>query len=926
MSSLRDAAEWVVKRISALTRTATNDDLTDSEYMAVDNPSAYTRKITMANLATWVLGRSESLKFFVTTNNPEYVYAITDDADRFLFGIKKDGSVNWAKGLPDWLNSRLSEIDGKVDKAEGQSLVDSIFANGVSVVSNDNYLFAIVDSTGRILFGIDKNGKYELTPYLEKELANKLYFKVDKVGGKGLINDVFADGIEVSSDEHHLLIITDKLNRVLLSVTNEGYIEQLQSGLAEKVNKEVGKSLIDLSFSKAVSFYSDERHLLVVADKNLRCLFAIRDNGELELPFIPDIILEQLNNKVDKVNGKTLLSTKLAETLGINNTTEYLYTITDNFGRFIAGVKVDGTFHINKLSANSLLWSKDNLNELREALAANGVNLASVNQYDWSDANELHIAVPQIAIVNLTSTRALPQYKGDKVNAELEFWDLNGNYFKKKVIIDVQGNSTQWFPKKNFTFDLCNDDWVGDDTFSLKFGRWVEQDSYHLKAFWVDMFRGGIAQAYYKLLDEIWQHKRGPLNVPWLKAKVNSDYLTNRGYGCSYNFGPTAFNERINSGATCHPEGFPCLVHYNGSFWGVYSFAIKKHRKNYHMDKKNYNEILIDGVLHANTFWNGAVNISWNAFELKNPKTLITMDGSKYDGDNPKELIDSSSPSWTNSKDQKNTQKTKQAIQALSNVMPQIISAVNTYGVNSQEVIDLYERYFDVDNLIDYILFSDVILDTDTGANNVLWTTWDGVKWYACPYDIDRVCGTWGGYLTGNAGTSLLNRQGLPTYYIGQNATLRARLVARYAELRTDGIFEQNHLWSICKQWADAVGVDNYEKEWTKWPENIVNNNAVVNMDYWQIVLDSDGNPELSQNGTWSNITNYVIGDEVFYGPGNVSGLGTASGYYKFVCIAPNTNQPPFSELRCRDSLWRLYAWFGRQLQAMDIYYNYTNT
>ena len=54
MPSLIDVAEWVVKRISALTRTATSADLTDSEYMAVDNASAYTRKITVASLATWI--------------------------------------------------------------------------------------------------------------------------------------------------------------------------------------------------------------------------------------------------------------------------------------------------------------------------------------------------------------------------------------------------------------------------------------------------------------------------------------------------------------------------------------------------------------------------------------------------------------------------------------------------------------------------------------------------------------------------------------------------------------------------------------------------------------------------------------------------------------------------------------------------------
>lgn len=66
MPSLSDAVEWVVKRISALTRTATDADLTDNEYMAVDNASAYTRKITVASLATWILGKIKSLTNIAT--------------------------------------------------------------------------------------------------------------------------------------------------------------------------------------------------------------------------------------------------------------------------------------------------------------------------------------------------------------------------------------------------------------------------------------------------------------------------------------------------------------------------------------------------------------------------------------------------------------------------------------------------------------------------------------------------------------------------------------------------------------------------------------------------------------------------------------------------------------------------------------------
>ena len=45
-------------------------------------------------------------------------------------------------------------------------------------------------------------------------------------------------------------------------------------------------------------------------------------------------------------------------------------------------------------------------------------------------------------------------------------------------------------------------------------------------------------------------------------------------------------------------------------------------------------KIQLDGELYYNYLWGG--NIDWTRFEIRNPKDLYCMDGSKYDGDNPK--------------------------------------------------------------------------------------------------------------------------------------------------------------------------------------------------------------------------------------------------------------------------------------------------
>ena len=908
-------------------------------------------------------------------SNDEYLYAIVDPDGRFLFGIQRDGSVEWTKGIPesiqDAVDSILSELSQKVDKEAGKSLINSIFAEGLTVTTTDDYLLLVTDSEDRVVFSIDKSGKIEqlreLEEVVQKKVAGKtvineifsngvsitsdefhlfviqdsvgrILLSVDSTGkveqieelrgvfqgkeaGKSVINKQFADGVSITFDNNNLIVVTDREGRVLFNITNDGTIPQIIELVKDKVDKEAGYSLVPKFIRDLFTVSSDENHLLILNDAAGRLILDITKDGRLELTKDIPSIVDALSKKVDKERGKGLIDNRFEAGLSypVGN---YLHLIVDAIGRFITGIRGDGSidFGTKVNFLQGVNWSSENLTDLQKALAENGINISARNQSDWSNAKSVHIQPPRLSIVNIEMMSALPQYKGDEKTGHIEFWDLNGNYFKKKITIDVQGNSTQWFPKKNFAIDLLNED---DTEFSLKFGDWPEQDSYHIKAWWVDMFRG-LGQVYYELLDEMWAYKRGPLNRPWMQAIVSSERLTNRGYGCEYNYQPDSLDSRIDSGAKCHPLGFPVLVYHNGDFYGVSSFAMKKHRKNYHMNKKTYNEIIVDGVLRVEEFWSGENSIDWTSFELRNPKTLITMSGGSYDGDNPQELIDNTSPAWTASKDQKNTQKTKNYIKAFSNVMPQIEAAVIQYGVDSQEVIDLYNQYFNVDNLIDYILFSDVILDTDTGANNVLWTTWDGVRWYACPYDLDRSCGMWQGFLTGNAGSALLVRRGLPTYYIGQNATFRSRLEARYHELRDGGVFTQDHLWSFAKRWSDSIGVDNYTEEFKRWPQNIVNANAEINTDYWDIVL-VDELPVMSSTGDWSDSTAYNIGDFAFYGPGDVNGLGTASGYYKFVCTSPNTNQPPIKTLKCKDSLWRLYAWFGYQLRAMDLFYNYSN-
>lgn len=274
----------------------------------------------------------------------------------------------------------------------------------------------------------------------------------------------------------------------------------------------------------------------------------------------------------------------------------------------------------------------------------------------------------------------------------------------------------------------------------------------------------------------------------------------------------------------CHPDGFPCIVYLNGEFYGIFSWQLKKQRKNYHMDKSTVEHIHIDGTLYAGNFWNGAIN--WTQFEIRNPNKLYTMDGKKYDGDAPKELIDETSEKYDpDNKDHKRTAQVKKYIQDFVSKFGELQQLYTAYQSNPNNetlsaVKSKYEEIFDWENQRDYLIFSDIIKNSDGFGKNWQWTTYDGVKWWVNAYDLDMSYGGMfnGTYisspLTGHITTSTVYSAGyIPLLY-------NTELEARYAELRRAGIIDTEHILAKLKDWCARIGTANYELEYEKWPNS----------------------------------------------------------------------------------------------------------
>ena len=767
----------------------------------------------------------ESLKFFVVTDNPEYIYAITDKDGVFLFGVKKDGSVEWQKGVPEPIQNIIDEIKLVTDKTK--------------IVSNPEYVYAVTDSEDRFLFGVKPDGSFEWA--------------------KGIPQNIQSE------------------------------IESLYAELDGKVDKEDGKALIDAVFAGGVGISENPEYVYAVTDSNGKFLFGVKKDGNF-------------------VWAKTDL---LHTDKEINP--EFTYALTDSEGKTILGLSNEGLFRMfaKVRFEGGIEWTDGNLTDLEQALKAHGF---SSGQGDWSDSKSVSIPKPKFAIINFSGIESMPTTKTEDAHAYMQFWDCNGNYFKKKVIANAQGNSSLQFVKKNVGFDICNDVWVGDDTFKLKFGDWVPQDSFHLKAYYTDFFRG-LGLVCYDFYKEILDTRPTQVNRTWKMALPLAQDTSNVGEGLGYG-ATTKLVQRIDDGALCFPQGFPCAVYLNGSFYGLFCFQLKKHRDNYMMEKDNKKHIHLDGTLSTN-FFGGTIN--WTQFEVRNPKSLYCMDGSKYDGDNPKELIDPTSASYDpNNSKHVTTYAVKQSIIALANVYS-LVSAAAT-ETDKKAII---EEYFDVDNLIDYQVFGDLIYNLDGFAKNWQWTTWDCHKWYVNAYDLDMAMGA---SFKGDAvhvpvSSHIGNSNGLPSKYILQYYS--SELEERYAELRRAGIADVTHFVNLLSEFTATIGNDFFKAEYEKWNDSPCNRDMVVNTDYWSLKLDG-GKPVIEYTTSdipiYDGNTTYSPGDEVRFNPTEGD---NPLWYYVFTCTAGTTGNVPSPKAGFRDNIWRVKNWLARTISNMDTLYNY---
>lgn len=833
---------------------------------------------------------------FREIESPEFIKVIVDAEDHFLFGIKLDGSIEWSKGIPAPIRAKLQEIinqcqqdktdileainaakeelsasitalqESKVDKEEGKSLIDDEVKECFRVIENEEFIKAIVDSDDKVLLGFYRD-------------SGKPYYP---------LNEMY----HVEQNEEFFAVWLDADGKVVLGIRRDGQIigdihavnalKQVVFAIQEKVGT------IDSNLKELLDVFSlqeNPEYMAVETDADGKILASTNADG---------------SHYIHNAKSETIPE----EFSHIEDSEERMEIVTDVEGKVMSYRDADGKKHehdmeVTNLDVSNLNLQGNSVNNIKDALKANGFDVKA--PVDWSEylsndgKSPLYIPEPRCARINISGIDSMPTTKTTNAKAYFEMWDMQGNYFKKKVIMNAQGNTTMQYPKKSFACDFFDSDWDGD-IFAVKFGDWVAQDSFHFKAQYCDFFKG-ISIVAYKLVQEVWASRSPIYSNPWKKALLGNINITSGSYNGEI---INDLSLQKDTGAKCIPDAFPCIVYLNGEFYGVFDWALKKHRDNYHMNKSLGTNIHLDGgrgpMLSP---------LNWASFEVRNPKGLLTNIATEkgfesYDGDNPKELLGSDTEGYNPSnKKHALSNKVKQSILTFNSMARELNAKTNENG--GEEFLN---KHYDLENLIDFYVLQYVLADEDI-AHNWQWITYDGVKWFICEYDKDRTFGQIYNCPGVRSAEVMLNaadssNADYPFKYLVQYH--KEEIKARYNELKSLGIFTPEHVISLVKNWFNRFPVEAIKLEYKKWAESPSNRDDNVDREHWKIKGSSY---EAQNKDTYDNEKTYAIGETCAYGK-----------FYHviFECIKESTGNPPVTkfydnipyDLGYHDSIWRV--------------------
>ena len=126
-----------------------------------------------------------------------------------------------------------------------------------------------------------------------------------------------------------------------------------------------------------------------------------------------------------------------------------------------------------------------------------------------------------------------------------------------------------------------------------------------------------------------------------------------------------------------------------------------------------------------------------------------------------------------------------------------------------------FDNYYDKVNMVDFYLLINFLVADDCYDKNLQLTTWDSLKWFILPYDLDTIFGLhW-------SGASLAYPSNTPLFdkaiWGKVKTAFDSEIKLRYKELRDNGIFDAKYIYDKFKELEVIFGQDMFKKENNKW-------------------------------------------------------------------------------------------------------------
>jgi hypothetical protein len=734
-----------------------------------------------------------------------------------------------------------SAVDEVVDKASIKDEEGNVQDTPFRVIENEEFIKAVVDSEGRLLFGIYReSGK----PYYPQ-------------------NDMY----HISQSEEFLWVILDTANHPLLGIQQDGTcwaakaqwlddikaIKEALSSIDENLKtfqpKEDGKGLINLDVAGSFFYISNDEYIIAVVDAENRILTGIKYDGE---PYFPNhemysVITNEewlyaiidAENKVlggfraddghmvvggidistfiaNAIIGITDIKERTAHLSEIENE-EYLEVETDAEGKILSSTNVDGSHYIHNVKSETIenKVDKEKSKSLIDSCFADANTVVEdpEDRMDIKTDEEGKIISfrdkegtihEKKAVIEKTVTE---EVVAGKVSSD----DLNNIYKEstnETIYLDKPAFIELWFTgelptdlsderkptslrckfkKEGIVIFECNCTLSiqghGSTNYAKK-GYTFEPYNENGKALSIkfgDMIATDSFQLKAYATDTLHCRDLGGYAL-WHDMIEHLDYPYNK-----FNNIPLTLEQEYNKDAIniedafYAPKGFNCACYINEEFLGLYTLKLKKTRQNYAMFKNNKKQIFLDTYNYKGYFNKG---FSADGWEVKNPK----IKGYEAGG----EISDTE----------------------VLNSITRFFDFTKDFGTQKANV----DEFMVLPHWLVFIIFEEILHSKDINGNNYNVLTWDGLHWSIIPWDIDITLGldAWNHLVK----TDDAYFQG--SVFIGDilkdmRAEYESQIKELYTKWRNEGFLSVLNISKYFKKQIISVPRYVYEKDYQKW-------------------------------------------------------------------------------------------------------------